>query len=204
VSVVLLGVGFSGCLVPQSVDANDTRPHTVPIIDLTSLPLYFASPSVPLYLQGSDDRAQQCHCHLQVTVPAVKDVDPTVDLQARWFLDYDVNIAGSQNVLTQQDLPGSLNSDRIIRDEKPTFDLDADALGLSPGPHVIEVVVAERQGFVPDNVSVPTPHRALRTDSGGWDGTTLKIVANVQSSTATQCDRNTPLISPPLVRICAQ
>jgi hypothetical protein len=202
--VVLLGLGLAGCLVPQSVDSNDTRPHTVPIIDLASLPLYFMSPTVPLYLQGSNDVTQQCHCHLQVTVPAVKDIDPTVDLQARWFLDYDVNIAGSQLVRSTQELPGSLNSNAIIREEKLTFDLDPDGLGLAPGPHVIEVVLAERQGFVPDSVSVPTPHRALRNDSGGWDGTTIKIVADVRASSSPQCDGNTPLISPPLVRICAQ
>jgi hypothetical protein len=204
--VVLLGVGFAACLVPQSVDPNDTRPHTVPTIDLVSLPSYFLTPAIPLYLATETDKAQQCHCHVQLTIPTIKDDDPTVDLEARWFLDYDLNVPQSQGVALTQDLAGSLNSNSIIREEKLIFDLDADVLGLLQGPHIIEVVLAERQGFVPDTSNIPPPHRALRTDSGGWDGTTYKVVVNVQPSQpgVTQCDRNTPIMSPPLARICAQ
>src|SRR5207302_1941409 len=65
VSVVLLGLGHSGCLVPQSVEQNDnaSRQHTVPIIDLSSLPSYLSSPSIPVYLQGTDDVRPQWHSH---------------------------------------------------------------------------------------------------------------------------------------------
>ena len=77
--------------------------------------------------------------------------------------------------------------------------IDADA--LAPGIHVIELVVAEKQGFAPDNANVILPHRSLLL---GFDGTTLKIVVEVKPSNASQCDRNAPLRSPPLIRICPQ
>jgi len=200
--VVLLGLGLSGCLVPQSVEQNDnaSRQHTVPIIDLSSLPSYLSSPSIPVYLQGTDDVGPQCHCHLQLQVPNITDQDPTIDLQARWYVDYDLGTPPSQlPAAVPTDLPGSFSQPGLSRGGV-AFDIDADA--LAPGIHVIELVVAEKQGFAPDNANnVILPHRSLLL---GFDGTTLKIVANVQRSAAAQCDRNAPLRSPPLIRICPQ
>ena len=82
VLVALLAAAVSACLVPQSVDSNDTRQHTVPVIDLASLPPYFMAPTNPLYKQAQDDRTQQCRCQLQLVIPVVTDDDPTIDLQS--------------------------------------------------------------------------------------------------------------------------
>jgi hypothetical protein len=185
------------------VDGADTRQHTVPVIDLSSLPTYFMAPTIPLYKQAQDDRTQQCRCELQLIIPGVNDDDPTIDLQARWYVDYDLGTPQSQLPANIQDLPGSFNAAGRARGPV-TFNFDADQLGLAAGPHVIEVVIAERQGFAPDSdQSVNFPHRSLVS---GFEGTTFKFVALVSDSApgVTQCDRNTPLRSPPLIRPCAQ
>ena len=199
VLVALLAAAVSACLVPQSVDSNDTRQHTVPVIDLASLPPYFMAPTNPLYKQAQDDRTQQCRCQLQLVIPVVTDDDPTIDLQARWYVDYDLGTPPSQlPAAVPTDLPGSFSQPGLSRGGV-AFDIDADA--LAPGIHVIELVVAEKQGFAPDNANVILPHRSLLL---GFDGTTLKIVVEVKPSNASQCDRNAPLRSPPLIRICPQ
>jgi hypothetical protein len=200
VLLALLAAGLSACLVPQSVDGADTRQHTVPVIDLSSLPSYFMAPTTPLYKQAPDDATQQCRCVLQLVVPVVNDDDPTVDLQARWYVDYDLGTPQSQLPANIQDLPGSFNTPGRARGPV-TFNFDADQ--LAAGPHVIEVVIAERQGFAKDSDQVNFPHRSLLF---GFEGTTFKFVAAVKDSAAgvTQCDRNTPLRSPPLIRLCAQ
>jgi hypothetical protein len=201
--VALLAAGLSACLVPQSVDAADTRLHTVPVIDLSSLPNYFMAPTNPLYKQAQDDKTQQCRCQLQLKIPVVNDDDPTIDLQARWYVDYDLGTPQSQLPANIQDLPGSFNTPGRSRGPV-TFNFDADQLGLAAGLHVIEVVIAERQGFAGDNdQTVSFPHRSLLP---GFEGTTFKFVADVKDSApgVTQCDRNTPLRSPPLIRSCAQ
>ncbi|TMB32581.1 MAG: hypothetical protein E6J61_07280 [Deltaproteobacteria bacterium] len=154
---------------------NASRQHTVPIIDLSSLPSYLSSPSIPVYLQGTDDVGPQCHCHLQLQVPNITDQDPTIDLQARWYVDYDLGTPPSQlPAAVPTDLPGSFSQPGLSRGGV-AFDIDADA--LAPGIHVIELVVAEKQGFAPDNANVILPHRSLLL---GFDGTTLKIVVEVK------------------------
>jgi len=201
--LALLGAGLSACLVPQSVDGADTRQHTVPVIDLSSLPSYFLAPTTPLYKQAQDDKTQQCRCQLQLQIPVVNDDDPTVDLQARWYIDYDLGTPQSQLPASTEDIAGSFTTAGRSR-TGPRFSFDADALGLNVGPHVIEVVIAERQGFAADNDQrVNFPHRSLLS---GFEGTTFKFVADVKDSApgVTQCDRNTPLRSPPLIRSCAQ
>jgi hypothetical protein len=201
--LALLAAGLSACLVPQSVDADNTKPHTVPVIDLSSLPSYFLAPTTPLYKQTQDDKTQQCRCQLQLQIPVVNDDDPTVDLQARWYIDYDLGTPQSQLPASTEDIPGSFTTTGRSR-TGPRFVFDADALGLNVGPHVIEVVIAERQGFVGDlEQNVSFPHRSLVS---GFEGTTFKFVADVKDSApgVTQCDRNTPLRSPPLTRSCAQ
>jgi hypothetical protein len=201
--VALLAAGLSACLVPQSVDQGNTGPHTIPVIDLSQLPIYFMAPTSPLYKQAQDDKTQQCRCQLQLQIPVVNDDDPTIDLQARWYIDYDLGTPPSQLPANTQDLAGSFTTQGRSR-TGPTFNFDADTLGLNAGLHVIEVVIAERQGFAGDNdQTVNFPHRSLKP---GFEGTTFKFVADVKDSApgVTQCDRNTPLRSPPLIRSCAQ
>src|SRR5205814_6054751 len=82
-----------GCLVPQSVDPVATRPHTVPRVDLTKLPDYMLEPLLTLDPQGPADVAANppCQCRLDVSIPAVIADDPTVDIDVRVFVDYDLN-----------------------------------------------------------------------------------------------------------------
>jgi hypothetical protein len=198
VVLALLAAGSSACLVPQSVDANSSQ-HTVPVIDVSSVPNYFMTPTIPTYLQSPEDKTQQCRCQLRFVIPTVTDDDPTIDVQARWYVDYDLGTPGSQGPANIQDLPGSFSDPGKARGPV-TFNFDADQLGLVAGLHVIEVVIAERQGFAGDNDSnVSFPHRSLLQ---GWNATTLKFVAEVKESKASQCDRNTPLRSPPFARVC--
>jgi hypothetical protein len=193
---------LSACLVPQSVDPVTTRPHTVPTIDLASLPGYMYSPEVPIYLQGPADTSvsPQCRCVLRLQIPVVKDDDPTIDLEARWFVDYDINgSALSQAPANTQILGGSFTDPGLARGPV-TFDFDPFLSGISKDDsvHVIEMVIAEQQGFATDASGRPPPRRALLP---GWDGSTFKIVARVHASSASRCDRNPAVISPPLQRI---
>jgi len=200
--VALLALGSSACLVPQSVDSSDTTPHTVPVIDLSSLPIQFMTPSNILYKQTTGDKAQGCRCQMQLLIPAVNDDDPTVDLEARWYLDYDLGNPTSQAPVFQQDLPGSFTNSGRTR-TGPVFNFDADSLNIPGGKqHVVEVVIAERQAF-DDSQGALFPHRSLKKD---FEGTSLKFVVDVQDSQANvlQCDRNTPLQAPPMIRPCGQ
>ena len=207
VAVALLAL--SACLVPQSVDPADTRTHTVPIIDLRNLPTYLLTPVVPVYLQGTDDlkSSPQCKCVLNIQIPAIKEDDPTVNLEARWFVDYNLNgSAPSQLRALTQVLPGSFNVPGTFRGPVVfVFDPVGRGITVDPArepngsPHVIEMVFAEQQGFAADSASTLFPNRTLLPD---WDGSTFKIVASVRNSTATQCDRNAELSSPPLERVC--
>ncbi|MFL5450746.1 MAG: hypothetical protein ACJ78V_02455 [Myxococcales bacterium] len=200
-TVLLLSFALSSCLVPQSVDPDTTGLPTVPVIDLTQLPSHMLIPMIPLYKQSQVDVDQGCVCHLQLVVPVVKEDDPTVDVEARWFLDYDLGNPATQPRVFTQDFPGSFNSSATIRGAL-TFDLNADARGIPPNTsHVIEVMLAERQGFALDTQS--PPQRALLP---GFDATTFKIVVDVKPSGSDQtpCDRNTPIRIPPLQRVCTQ
>jgi len=199
--VALLALGSSACLVPQSVDASDTTPHTVPVIDLSSLPIQFMTPSNILYKQTDNDKAQGCHCRMQLLIPAVNDDDPTVDLEARWYLDYDLGNPPSEAPVFQQVLPGSFTNSGRTR-TGVAFDFDADALQVGVGKHVVEVVIAERQAF-DDTLAALFPHRSLKKD---FEGTSLKFLVDVQASQPNvgQCDRNTPLQIPPMIRQCGQ
>jgi hypothetical protein len=189
------------------VDPDVTRPHTVPTIDLAQLPAYLLAPKVPVYLPGTTDLSSSppCRCILHFVIPVIKDDDPTVNLEARWFVDYDLNgSAQSQAPAAVQVLAGSFNPTGLTRGPV-VFDFDPVAHNISTtdtvngSPHVIEMVIAEQQGFAPDTQNPPPvpPHRALLP---GWDGTTFKIVVNVLASSAGRCDRNANVISPPLQR----
>ena len=211
VAVPLLWIAFSGCLVLQSVDPADTRPHTVPIIDLMNLPPYMLTPQVAVYLPTQADLAHSppCKCILHFEIATIKEEDPTVDLEARWFVDYNLNgTATSQLSIARQTLTGAFNSNPFRG--PVVFDFDPVLLGIAVDPvkepngqlHVIEMVIAEAQGFATDADPQVFPNRSLKP---GWDGTTYKIVANVQNSApgVTQCNRNASLTSPPLQRVPA-
>ncbi|HZX66770.1 MAG TPA: hypothetical protein VFE76_15315 [Myxococcales bacterium] len=202
VMVLLLSFALSSCLVPQSVDPDTTRLPTVPVIDLTQLPSHMLIPMIPLYKQSQADVDQGCVCHLQLVIPVVKEDDPTVDVEARWFLDYDLGNPASHANVSRQDFQGSFTNPAVTRGPV-TFDLDADSRGLAPGPHVVEVMIAETAAFAADTEQ--PPFRALKINPP-FDATTFKIVVDVKNSASatTPCDRNTPIRIPPLQRVCTQ
>jgi hypothetical protein len=202
VTVLLLSVALSGCLVPQSVDPDTTRLPTVPVIDLSQLPSHMLIPMLPLYKQSQVDVDQGCVCHLQLVIPVIKEDDPTVDVQARWFLDYDLGIPGSQRPILTQNFQGSFSDPAVTRGPV-TLDLDADSLGLAEGPHVVEMMIAERAAFAADTQQPPFRALVVRPP---FDATTFKMVVDVKPSASgqTPCDRNTPIRIPPLQRVCTQ
>src|SRR5207237_10272017 len=101
-----------GCLVPQSVDPIATRAHTVPRVNLANLPDYLLEPSIPLDPQESGDLAANppCHCRLDVSIPEIIADDPTVDVDVRVFVEYDVNIPRSQSPVQTVHLTGSFET----------------------------------------------------------------------------------------------
>ena len=67
--------------MPQSVDPANTRPHTIPRVDLTKLPNYLLQPALTLDPQEQADVSSNppCHCQLDVGISAIIADDPTVD-----------------------------------------------------------------------------------------------------------------------------
>jgi hypothetical protein len=189
-----------GCLVPQSVDPIATRPHTVPRVDLTKLPEYLLEPSLPLDPQEAADVAANppCHCRLDVSIPAIIADDPTVDIDVRVFVDYDLNVPRSQSPILTVRLPGSFESPETTR-ALPVLSFDEARLG-GTGLHVVELVLGEAAGFAPDTVS--PPHRAMLPD---FESSAFKFVVEVQNppvGTRQSCSDSPPPPSPAQVKSC--
>jgi hypothetical protein len=174
VPAIALALAAQGCLVPQSVDPESTRPHTIPRVALNNLPDYLLQPSLLLYPQGPNDVTPACHCVLDVKIPAIIADDPTVNVEARWFVDYDLNVPTSQRRVATVVLPGSFQTSETTRGPLE-FTVDADGLGLSQGTHVIELVLAEQAGFAADTV-FPF-QRATKPD---YESSTFKFVVQVR------------------------
>src|SRR5205814_8832196 len=106
-----------GCLVPQSVDPVTTRPHTVPRVDLANLPRYLLAPFVPLDPQGPADVIANppCQCRLDVTSLVMIVDDPTVDVDVRVFVDYDLNVPQSQLPVLTLHRAGDFNASEPTR-----------------------------------------------------------------------------------------
>jgi len=170
-AAVLLALSL-GCLMPQSVDPANTRPHTVPRVDLRNLPDYLLQPVLTLDPQEQADVNPPCHCHLDIVIPPIIADDPTVDVEVRIFVDYDVNVVSSQ-VNDRVPLPGSFTSTDTTR-PFPKLVLDSDRLH-GPGLHVVELVIGEAAGFAPTTV-IP-PQRAMLPT---FESSTFKFVVQVQ------------------------
>jgi len=185
-----------GCLMPQSVDPANTRPHTIPRVDLTGLFDYMFKPTMLLYPRGQNDPAN-CHCVLKVKIPTIVADDPTVNVEGRLFVDYDLAVPTSQRRLKTVPLDGDFQSSETTRGPVE-LDIDADVDGLASGIHVYELVLAEQQGFALD--SVFPPQRATKPT---WDSSLLKFVVEVQR----QFDPLRPtcdvLTAPPQERVCS-
>jgi hypothetical protein len=129
---------------------------------LESIPPYLATPVLQLVRQGSLD--PPCHCKLQIPSLPVEEDDPTVDLEARWFIDYDVAVQHTQVIYHDDkgaDLAGTFDDPTHIKRFVPLFDFDADAIGInSNGVHVLTLVVGETAAF--DDTATALPNRTPR------------------------------------------
>jgi hypothetical protein len=187
-----------GCLVPQSVEPIATRPHTIPRVDLTTLPDYLLAPSVPLDPQEIADANANppCQCRLDIRIPDVVADDPTVDVDVRVFVDYDLAVPRSQSPVLTIRLPGSFELVDTTR-PLPVLSFDEARLG-GLGTHVVELVLGETAGFAADTVF--PPHRAMLPD---FESSTFKFVVEVANVTTRQsCSDSPPPPSPAQVKSC--
>jgi len=203
VFAVLLALS-AGCLIPQSVDPENTRPHTIPRVDLKSLPDYLLKPQMTLYPRGASDIPANCHCVLSLTPPLTPPLkiiadDPTVNIEGRLFVDYDLAVPTSQRRIDTRVLLGSFQSSETVRDLVPVLTIDADQFGLTPNAnvvHVFEFVLAEQQGFAADTVSPPQ-----RATKDGWDSSILKFSVVILPPDAARPTCDVQAV-PPQTRIC--
>ena len=174
VPAVTLFLFAQGCLVPQSVDEIKTRPHTVPRVDLTKLPDYMLQPLLKLDPQEQGDLTSNptCHCQLDVSIPAIIADDPTVDVEVRIFIDYDVNVTSSQRPADRIVLPGSFEVSDTTR-SLPPLAFDVSKLG-GAGLHIVELVMGEAAGFAATTVF--PPQRAMLPT---YESSTFKFAVQV-------------------------
>jgi len=196
VPAVTLFLFAQGCLVPQSVDEIKTRPHTIPRVDLTKLPDYLLQPVLFLDPQGPADLVSNptCHCELDVSIPAIIADDPTVDVEVRIFIDYNVNVTTSQRPADRIPLPGSFEVSDTTR-SLPRLVFDSSKLG-GDGLHVVELVMGEAAGFA--STTVFPPQRAMLPT---YESSTFKFVVNVAHDTNRQSCGDPPQL-PPQVKSC--
>jgi hypothetical protein len=189
----LLAAAAEGCLVPQSVDPVSTRVRFPPRVVVEAIDPKLAGASV-LLAHGSIDQAQGCSCRLELEVPQIEEDDPTVDLEVRWFVDYDPNIPATQHLaVPSQFLAGSFDSSAVVR-QGPTLEADIGELGLTDGVHVIDMVTAEQGGF--DDTSTTLPHRAMLP---GYESALQRFVLLVATDNDTACRADAPW-----KRVCSQ
>ena len=194
--VIVCALASHSCLVPQSVDPIVESPHPPPHFVLDLIPSYFLVPILQLYRQGSEDQRAipPCHCKLEFSKLFVEEDDPTITLQARWFVDYDPNVPRLAAAVFSNDLPpGNFNNTETIR-PVPPHDFDADALIASNGDHVVEIVVAESAAF---EASTTQPNRAVKT---GYASAVYRFFVNVKFDQDPA--RPTCPDVPPSVRVC--
>jgi hypothetical protein len=154
----------SGCLIPQSIDAidSDAGPHPAPHFVLGSIRSDLLAPVLTLNRQGPADATASppCLCQLVLDAPDVEEDDPTVTLQSRWFVDYNLSVPSSQVFFSPRDIPGSF-TDLATERQVPLFNFDADSHGIvTNGVHIVELLVGDRDGF--DDTSVALPNRAMK------------------------------------------
>jgi hypothetical protein len=150
---------MAGCLVPQDVDPINTRKHLPPRIVIESIQTELISPFLTLVRAPRD---VGCRCTLDLAIPSVAEDDPTVELVARWFVDYDPQVRASWGYVTSP-LHGSFDFTKTVRALDP-YTIDADTLGLADGFHTIDVFVAETNAFHDDAANPPLPNRTLFPD----------------------------------------
>lgn len=149
-----------GCLVPQTVDPKVASPHPPPHIVVETIAPYLAAPILTLKPQGTADVAP-CHCVLEFSGLAVEEQDPTIRLEARWFIDYDASVPASNLVWLRDVIEGTFDDPLATQRNLGAFIFDAAQARIgSSGPHVVEVVVGESEGFDPSSTALP--NRAMK------------------------------------------
>jgi hypothetical protein len=198
--VLFVLVCAQGCLVPQSIEPIVEAPHPAPHFVLESIPTYLITPVLQLVRQGSLDASANppCHCFLQIPSLVVHEDDPTVDLEARWFLDYDANLLGSQVIIHRDiggKLAGTFNDPTLTQRSVPEFDFDADERSINTnGLHKLEVIVGETAAF-DDTSAAALPNR---TPKAGFALAIYAFTINVD----VQQDRANCPQRLPSVRVC--
>jgi hypothetical protein len=164
-----------GCLVPQSIDPVVEVPHPPPHFVLDLIPPYLLHPVLQLYRQGPLD--PPCHCYLELDIPFVQEDDPTVTLEARWFVDYDSTVLSTVAPKgSPQRLDGDFNTQNTIRALR-SFAFDADAYNINTsGMHTVDVVVGEINGFNPDP-GATQPNRSMKE---GYTAAVYRFFINLQ------------------------
>ncbi|GAC1341766.1 MAG: hypothetical protein NVS2B9_10490 [Myxococcales bacterium] len=183
VGAVLLAAGLlQGCLVPQSIDPATSRLHQPPRISVQNIPIYLLGPTATLQRSSLDP--QGCSCNVALSVPVILDDDPLATLEARWFLDYDP--AGqplTQRPIRTELIPGSFDATAVERRGLKPLIFDVKEFGITgDGYHVVDVVIAEQDGFDKDNTTLR--NRALKP---GYESTEHRFVVNVTTNNNARC-----------------
>jgi hypothetical protein len=177
--VIVCALSNQACLVPQSVDSIVESPHPAPRFVVDSIPDYLLVPVLQLYRQGPADQTSTppCHCKLELSIPLVVEDDPTVTLEVRWFVDYDVSVPSSTRPWgTPQILTGDFNTTGTVRQLQPPFDFDADTFSITTdGVHTVDVVMAETAAW--NNASTSLPKRAVLP---GYASAVYRFFVNVK------------------------
>ncbi len=163
-----LGVGVClqmSCLIPQSVDPADATPHPPPLMLVSQFPPDLLAPTLTLIRQGSADAALSPPCHCELLFEGITvEADPDLQLDARWFVDYDDNVQSSHAIRIIQKLDPLTDEPKQLTRTLPSFQFDANAgNGITQsGVHIFEVVVGETVGF-DDSSSALRPNRSMKT-----------------------------------------
>lgn len=195
-AVIVCALANHSCLVPQSVDAIVESPHPAPLVE--SVPSYLSQPVLTLYRQGSFDASQTppCHCSLTFDQIVVEEDDPTVNLQVKWFIDYNSNNLATVRTWDDKPLSGTFNDPTLLKRTLPSFNFDADAFGIvQEGTHRFDVVIGEAGKF--DPTSTTQPNRAMLS---GYHSAVATFVVNLRYAR----DPSLPSCpsTPPSQRVC--
>ena len=183
---LLAAASLQGCLLPQSVDQQSNRVRFPPRVRIEAIDPRISGAAVAL-AHGSLDTNAGCSCRLSLEVPQIEEEDPTVNLEVRWFIDYDPDRPATQRpAATTQFLPGSFDTTAVVR-QGPKLEIDIGALGLTDGIHVVDMVVAEQGGF--DDAATTLAHKAVLP---GYESAQQRFVVSVVTDNDRRCRADSP------------
>jgi len=173
------------------VDPIDSRAHIPPSIRVESIPNDQLAPLLPLDRTTSTDTAVGCHCSIKLTVNQIEEDDPVVDLVARWFVDYDVNVARSVAIVKQVPLAGTFDNTQTIRGPV-VYEFQPDAVGIpnnepTGAVHLIDLVVGDAVGFDDNATALP-----FRTMKAGYEAAVYRFAVQLFSPPGALCRGQLP------------